>query len=232
MDIESLATTRTDGEYLSVNPIEINPCSILTKSGVKTWLTAERKNKIQWNYYDRYYCLLEKAGSSKTVREETEKSSLKILEKLGDPELLNPFYVKGLVVVGVQSGKTSNFNAVINRDIDSGYGLVIVLSGIMEDLRSQTQLRIENDVIGEGVIDLRTDSKGPKGVGLIKRFGIQGCVSISQVNSITSWRSRERQASGRLICLLSAERLPPRLYLVASAKWEVLCAGGRLNEDS
>ena len=42
----------------------------------------------------------------------------------------------------VQSGKTSNFNAVINRALDSGYQLVIVLSGIMEDLK-QTQLRIE-----------------------------------------------------------------------------------------
>ena len=55
-----------------------------------------------------------------------------------------------------ESGKTGNFNAVINRSIDSGYQLVIVLSGIMADLRKQTQFRIESDVIGEGTVDTQT----------------------------------------------------------------------------
>ncbi len=176
-------------EYLSINPIDIDPSNSLTKKGFRTWLTKDRRDKIQWNYSNRYFTLLENSGRSEKVVEETKKSSLEILEKIGDPKSDSPFYVKGLVVGSVQSGKTGNFNAVINRAIDAGYGLIIVLSGIMEDLRSQTQLRIENDVIGSGIIDVATENKGVKGVGKITRFGNQGDTYVNQVFSITSYKS-------------------------------------------
>lgn len=176
-------------EYLSNNPIDIDPSNSLTKEGFKTWLTSERKNKTEWNYSDRYFRLLEKSGRSEKVVTETINSSLQILEKMGDPKSDKPFYVKGLVVGSVQSGKTGNFNAVINRSIDAGYGLIIVLSGIMEDLRSQTQLRIDNDVIGTGITDITSENKGVIGVGKIARFGNQGDNTVNQVFSITSYKS-------------------------------------------
>ena len=177
-------------QYLSVNPIDIDPSNSLTKKGFRTWLTSERKEELKnsWNYSDRYFTLLEKAGRSEKVIDETKKTSLEILEKMGDPKSRQEFYVKGLVVGSVQAGKTQNFNAVINRAIDSGYGLIIVLAGLMEDLRNQTQLRIENDVIGEG-LDIDTDTLVKKGVGAIRRFGNMGDSSITQVISITSAKS-------------------------------------------
>lgn len=177
-------------QYLSINPIDIDPSNSLTKKGFRTWLTAERKEELKnsWNYSDRYFTLLEKAGRSEKVIDETKKTSLEILEKMGDPKSREEFYVKGLVVGSVQAGKTQNFNAVINRAIDSGYGLIIVLAGLMEDLRNQTQLRIENDVIGEG-LDIDTDTLVKKGVGAIRRFGNMGDSSITQVISITSAKS-------------------------------------------
>lgn len=176
-------------EYLSNNPIEIDPSNSLTKEGFKTWLTSDRKNEIKWNYSNRYFTLLENSGRSEKVVTETINSSYEILEKMGDPKSDSSFYVKGLVVGSVQSGKTGNFNAVINRSIDAGYGLIIVLSGIMEDLRSQTQLRIESDVIGTGIIDITSETKGVKGVGKIIRFGNQGDTSVNQVFGITSYKS-------------------------------------------
>jgi hypothetical protein len=177
-------------QYLSVNPIDIDPSNSLTKKGFRTWLTAERKEELKnsWNYSDRYFTLLEKAGRSEKVIDETKNTSLEILEKMGDPKSREEFYIKGLVVGSVQAGKTQNFNAVINRAIDSGYGLIIVLAGLMEDLRNQTQLRIENDVIGEG-LDIDTDTLVKKGVGAIRRFGNMGDSSIPQVISITSAKS-------------------------------------------
>ncbi len=177
-------------QYLSVNPIDIDPSNSLTKKGFKTWLSAERKEEMKnsWNYSGRYFILLEKAGRSEKVIDETKKTSLEILEKMGDPKSREEFYVKGLVVGSVQAGKTQNFNAVINRAIDAGYGLIIVFAGLMEDLRNQTQLRIENDVIGEG-LDIDTDALVKKGVGAIRRFGNLGDSSITQVISITSSKS-------------------------------------------
>lgn len=172
-------------EYLSVNPIDPGISHSLTKKDFKTWLKDEREANINWDYSDRYFKYLLKTGRSQKVVDETSRSSLSIVKKIADPKSKNAVYYKGLVVGAVQSGKTGNFNAVINRAIDSGYVMVIVLSGIMEDLRSQTQKRIETDVIGEGVDDSNQGS-GKKGVGEIRRFGQLGDSSVIQVKSITS----------------------------------------------
>ena len=178
-------------QYLSVNPIDIDPSNSLTKKGFRTWLTTERKEQMKnsWNYSDRYFTLLEKAGRSEKVIEETRNTSLEILGKMGDPKSREAFWYKGLVVGSVQAGKTQNFNAVINRAIDAGYRLIIVLAGLMEDLRNQTQLRIENDVIGEG-LDLDSDKLVNKGVGNIHRFGkTDDSKWVEQVIGITSAKS-------------------------------------------
>ena len=131
------------------------------------------------NYTSRYLKHLSNTGRADTVVREIEVSSKKILGKLGDPKGENSFLIKGLVEGDVQSGKTGNFNAVINRAIDAGYRLIVVLSGLMDDLRVQTQERIQLDVIGEG-------KKGKVGVGLIESFGTDVGSAVQQVNSITS----------------------------------------------
>ncbi len=174
-------------EYLSVNPIDPGISHSLTKKGFKTWLDSERESNISWDYSDRYFKYLLKTGRSQKVVDETKRSSLSIIKKMANPKSKSAVYSKGLVVGAVQSGKTGNFNAVINRAIDSGYVIVIVLSGIMEDLRSQTQKRIESDVIGEGADDSKQIT-GKKGVGEIRRFGQLGDSSVIQVKSITSER--------------------------------------------
>lgn len=53
---------------------------------------------------------------------------------------------KGLVMGNVQSGKTRNFAGVIAKAVDAGYKLVIVLSGINNNLREQTQARLTRDL--------------------------------------------------------------------------------------
>lgn len=53
---------------------------------------------------------------------------------------------KGLILGHVQSGKTTNFTAVIAKAVDIGYNLVVVLSGIHNGLRTQTQQRLEDDL--------------------------------------------------------------------------------------
>ena len=54
----------------------------------------------------------------------------------------------GLVVGYVQSGKTGHYSGLISRAVDEGFTFVIVLSGILNDLRRQTQLRLHKDVFG------------------------------------------------------------------------------------
>ena len=57
------------------------------------------------------------------------------------------FQIKGLVIGQVQSGKTSNIEALICRAVDHGYRMIIVLSGRTNDLRYQTQKRFDIEVI-------------------------------------------------------------------------------------
>ena len=53
-----------------------------------------------------------------------------------------------MVVGSVQSGKTANYIGLINKAVDAGYKLIIVLAGIHSNLRSQTQLRVDEGVLG------------------------------------------------------------------------------------
>jgi hypothetical protein len=165
-------------EVQATTIMTIAPLNMLSKNP-NTWLKGAREADIEWNYTARYLKHLSNTGRAKTVVSEIDDSSKKILGKLGDPRAENSFLIKGLVEGDVQSGKTGNFNAVINRSIDAGYRLIIVLSGIMDDLRIQTQKRIQIDVIGEG-------KKGRVGVGLIDTFGTDVGSTVQQVNSITS----------------------------------------------
>ncbi len=68
--------------------------------------------------------------------------------------LMNPNRVghkrRGLVMGNVQSGKTRNFAGVIARAVDAGYKYVIVLSGINNNLREQTQARLTRDIFAGG----------------------------------------------------------------------------------
>jgi hypothetical protein len=53
---------------------------------------------------------------------------------------------RGLVVGYVQSGKTTNFTAVMAKAADMGYRLIIVLSGTTMSLRDQTQGRLDEQL--------------------------------------------------------------------------------------
>jgi hypothetical protein len=164
------------------------PGTLIRKNKKPSWITESRIHPDNWHYWERYKDYLEKQGRPVDVIEELDKSTLTIAELLGDPQSDAGYFNKGVVVGNVQSGKTGNFNGVINRAIDLGYKLIIVFSGIMDDLRTQTQDRIEKDVIGWGTLTNRTPAGlGNKGVGKISQFG--GNTGIFQVESITSYDS-------------------------------------------
>jgi Z1 domain len=75
--------------------------------------------------------------------------SFRVLKNLPDPKACAPFQGRGLVVGYVQSGKTANYTAVAARAVDAGYRVVIVLSGIHDSLRNQTQHRLERELVGD-----------------------------------------------------------------------------------
>ena len=180
-------------EFKSNHPITVTE-SVSLKKVKESWLKTERRNEIGWDdgqfntYRDRYFEYLKRSGRSEKYILENKKSSLSIIEKLADPNSTSEILVKGLVVGSVQSGKTANFNGVINSAIDLGYRLIIVLSGITEDLRNQTQDRIENDVIGDKKSKLGPNGEEIwRGVGSVTPFKIEdGRIVVRMITSLSS----------------------------------------------
>ena len=109
------------------------------------WLNSERKK--DWRYWGRLQRYLERSLSSKVV-EALDGSTDGILELLEDPHRPGSWDRRGLVVGHVQSGKTSSYSALICKASDAGYKIIIVLAGMHNNLRSQTQIRLEEAFLG------------------------------------------------------------------------------------
>ncbi|GAA4414692.1 Z1 domain-containing protein [Quisquiliibacterium transsilvanicum] len=114
-------------------------------SGHRDWLTAARKR--DWHYWRRYRDFLE-SKLSDTVVEGLNEATDDILSLLEDPQRTDPWDRRGLVVGHVQSGKTSNYSGLICKAADAGYKIIIVLAGMHNNLRSQTQMRLEESFLG------------------------------------------------------------------------------------
>jgi hypothetical protein len=132
---------------------KVEPTKAVAESGeLETWLDSAKRINPETRF-DCYKKLLieEKKGN---IVEQLEADTFKILDSCHDPRLLeHKWDRRGLVYGHVQSGKTANYTGLINRAFDAGYRIVIVLTGITEDLRKQTQIRIDTGVTGksEGV---------------------------------------------------------------------------------
>jgi hypothetical protein len=114
-------------------------------SGHLDWLTASRKR--DWHYWRRYRDFLE-SKLSDTVVDGLDDATDDILKLLEDPQRTDAWDRRGLVVGHVQSGKTSNYSGLICKAADAGYKIIIVLAGMHNNLRSQTQMRLEEGFLG------------------------------------------------------------------------------------
>ena len=146
-------------------------CLVDLKNGHKSWLPAKRAD-IDFYYWDRYKKYLEEVKHwNPRVTSKLGKVSDEILDQCGDPSG-DDFHIRGLVLGDVQSGKTSNYTALANKAADVGYDLVIVLAGMPELLRQQTQKRLDKEFCGRQsnlYLDPKSTVKyAPVGVG---RYG-------------------------------------------------------------
>lgn len=115
----------------------------------RPWLHDARINsEIGDFYWGRYRKLLNLKGLPKSVIDATDEVTDRVLDRLGDPRNLSPWSRRGMVVGHVQSGKTANYTGLICKAADAGYRLIVVIAGIHNNLRNQTQARIDEGFIG------------------------------------------------------------------------------------
>ena len=138
----------------------------------KTWWDDLRKDEsFMPEYWQRYYHYLrQKPSWSITAVDEIDRSTDEIMNALANPRKGIANDRMGMVFGYVQSGKTAHYIGLINKAYDAGYRIIIVLTGIHNSLRSQTQSRIDEEVLGyetslESIIDPRERNAIGVGIG-------------------------------------------------------------------
>ena len=125
----------------------LGPAHTIQASGHKPWLRA-RAHEIDFRYWPRYRDFLIAGGMSENVVSAVHTVTDTIVDLAGDPTTPGVWSRRGLVVGHVQSGKTANYLGVINKAADTGYRLVILIAGVHNNLRSQTQERVDHGFVG------------------------------------------------------------------------------------
>ena len=137
------------------------------------WLSTCRGG-ITWGFWTRYRTFLEQTKNIPgPVLSSLDKLTDQILGKLEHPIRNPPWDRRGMVVGSVQSGKTANYCGLICKALDAGYSLIVVLAGLHNNLRSQTQYRIDEGVIGRDSQKDRNLDQGNSLLGVGKIFGNQ-----------------------------------------------------------
>ncbi|MFF2232762.1 Z1 domain-containing protein [Streptomyces anulatus] len=132
---------RHEQQALRIKELE-EPRAVVRDNHV-TWYTGPQPKDKCW---PAVVDLLSKDGWSTPSVTALDDSSSRVLSLLNHPKEKS-FSTRGLVVGHVQSGKTTNFTSVMAKSADRGYKLFIVLAGIHNGLRRQTQARLVQQLI-------------------------------------------------------------------------------------
>lgn len=182
-------TVKLKNDLLSMYSVKIDTFQILEgRQRREPWLKDFRADqKSKWEFWTRYAEYLEKQKKfSPSVILQLDELTDKVLDKLFNPQRSEiQISKKGLVVGQVQSGKTANYTGLICKAADAGFNLIVVLAGIHNNLRSQTQNRIDEGFLGFDTQYERayTMNKTTKiGVGLIP--GFENAIANSYTTSL------------------------------------------------
>ena len=136
----------------------------LVEKDVKPWLNAEKAN-INWGLWERYKMYLRSKDASFPI-DAVDDLTDRILDKCINPKIQGSWDRRGMVVGNVQSGKTANYTGLVNKATDAGYKLIVIIAGIHNTLRAQTQVRVDEGYIGRKSADFINSQKNVKvGVG-------------------------------------------------------------------
>ena len=163
-------------KLMSIYSVRVEPMQILEgRERRKPWLMAFKAAETsKWYFWNRYkYYLEHQKGFEPATIQGVDDMTDKILDRFFNPQKTDVIInKKGLVVGQVQSGKTANYTGLVCKAADTGFNLIIVLAGIHNNLRSQTQLRLDEGFLGFDTQFERVSTKKTTkiGVGLIPGF--------------------------------------------------------------
>ncbi len=114
----------------------------------RSWYPTKKADldMFYWGRYSKYLSTIK--GWNPRIVSQLNKVTDEIMDLLGDPTKQGNFQRRGLLLGDVQSGKTANYTAICNKAADCGYKVIIILAGLMENLRVQTQERLDAEFAG------------------------------------------------------------------------------------
>ena len=158
----------------SIHSVSIGTMTTLfDNGGHKDWFNPATNTAIHrdfsWHFWSHYkdYLTTEKGWSPKIV-ESVDKFSSEILSRIEDPQRPDKWDRRGMVMGSVQSGKTANYTALITKAADAGYKLFIVMAGVHNSLRSQTQSRLNEEFLGYDIDKVQKLTGGEKKIGVCR----------------------------------------------------------------
>jgi hypothetical protein len=154
-------------EVQSIYNIRMDDFRIIEKEESRLPWINDKKTSIEWNFWNRYRDYLQdEKNYPDTVLNQLDKLTDRTLDGLFNPTKNGLISKYGLVVGQVQSGKTSNYTGLICKATDAGFKLIIVLAGIHNNLRSQTQLRLDEGFLGFDTQFQRAFNTGQHTIGV------------------------------------------------------------------
>lgn len=153
--------------------------------GFEPWLEPLLDSgDLKWSRWERFSNLLTGEGKGAIV-DDIDAQLNRLLDLAGNPATPGDWDRKGLVIGSVQSGKTSNYLGLLNKAADAGYRLFVIIGGHTEELRLQTQRRVDTHFIGNDSTYLQggvVKSKQEKKIGIGSLPGHQPVNSFTTVN--------------------------------------------------
>ena len=141
-------TERLARELENIHDVTMNLGTVLqAQEDFEPWLPTARAG-IDTYFWDRYRKLLGQRGFSGQVLAAMDEVTDRTLGLLENPDREGKWDRRGMVVGHVQSGKTANYTGLICKAADAGYKVIVVIAGIHNNLRNQTQTRIDEGFIG------------------------------------------------------------------------------------
>ena len=134
-------------EFEEMHGVRMTEGAALQDPEFEPWLDAAR-SRIEFYYWDRYRLLMAEKGLSGQVLGGLGNVTDRILGLLENPNKSGKWDRRGMVMGHVQSGKTANYIGVVSKAADAGYRVIIIIAGLQNKLRNQTQRRVDEGFIG------------------------------------------------------------------------------------
>ena len=149
---------------------------------------VHKREDIARTYANGYENFLLEEGWAPRMVQSLSDVTTRILGHLQDPVSEgNTWNRRGLVIGHVQSGKTANYTGLVAKAADAGYKFIIVIAGIHNNLRKQTQERIDEAFIGRS-----SDPEDRRTVGVGLDPGYPNPATLTNVNEDFNKKTAEK----------------------------------------